>query len=115
MKRFPLYILAVWVMFGDHQIVKYPQAGQWQMSRSPYGDLRVDLENSMTGKVVVSLYSRKIRKIGFTMRTEANKYGYTVYTNPTIVHWPGMDYDAYNHRLYYQDPRIAHGPGEYNK
>jgi hypothetical protein len=110
-KRFPLYLLAVWVMFGNHQVVKYPQACTWSASRFEHADC-YDLTNCMTGDQIVSLNARHIYGIYFKKPEEAKLYGYTVYMNPKVVHWDTMDYEVVGNRSYYIDPRIKHLPGE---
>lgn len=80
--RFSLYFLAVWIMFGDGQIWKYPQAGQW----SPdivNGRQVIRLENSENEEVVATIPCRRIKKLGFFM-SDVKTQGYHIYRNPLV-------------------------------
>lgn len=93
-----LYMFAIWIIFNNGQIWKYPQANQFicpDGSRN-WQTKTFELENSMSGKLVVSILQRRVKKIGFSM-SEAwidGKPNYHVYRNPKLVDVPSDDYNV---------------------
>lgn len=109
MKKHLVMILAVWVMFYNGQIVKYPQAGAF-ISQLTYKGSRPDpyfrLTNCMTGDIIVVIPQGKVKKIGFSM-SEAWTRGYIVYKNAKFAD----DYsDDYNIRTINGVRRVARDP-----
>lgn len=82
-----LYFLAVWVMFNNGQIWKYPQAWGWMNGGPAYAkDYRkktfiLDCNSSQD---VVEIPQYKVKKIGFHMK-EAEDQGYFIFRNPSCL------------------------------
>lgn len=77
--KYVFYMFAIWVMFNNGQVYRYPQAAYW-MSSGARNHETFELRNGMTGKLVVELRQSKVKFVHF--KRIASEYH--TYQNPNI-------------------------------